>query len=116
MRLKVIVPVLVLGFASAVLMRLGDRSRVENPALEESSTSLPTNNTAEAETDLHRLDEHKPSPANQTKVAAEESHGEYVTRRTAELMDLAMSDDSTSLNTILSELNNSDIEIREAAI
>lgn len=48
--------------------------------------------------------------------SAEEAHAEYVTQRTSELMDLAMNDDSDSLNTILSELTNRDPEVRKAAV
>ena len=45
-----------------------------------------------------------------------EAHEEFVNRRTAELMDLAMTEDSSSLTVILSELNNPDPEIRAAAV
>jgi hypothetical protein len=48
--------------------------------------------------------------------SGEESHEEYISRRTAELMDLGMSDDSASLSSILSELNNPEAEIRDAAV
>ncbi len=43
-------------------------------------------------------------------------HQTYVEKRTEELMDLAMSDDRSSLETILSELTNRDPEIRKAAL
>jgi hypothetical protein len=46
----------------------------------------------------------------------EAKHQAYVEARTAELMDLAMDDSPQSLNTILSELNNRDPEIRKAAV
>ena len=119
MRLKIIVPVLLLSVASLVVMLLGRPGR-RDAALHDSATSVAipiTNNTTEADPDADKVDEAKPSPTNQAGLAfAEESHGEHVSRRTAELMDLAMSDDSISLNTILSELNNPDAEIRQAAI
>jgi len=44
------------------------------------------------------------------------SHEDYVDKRVGELMDLAMNDDSASLNSILSELNNNDADIRKGAI
>jgi hypothetical protein len=46
----------------------------------------------------------------------EARHQAYVDARTAELMDLGMNDDSESLHTILSELNNRDPQIRKAAV
>jgi hypothetical protein len=120
MRLKVFVPVLLLCFACIVGMLLGHSGRDADTALEESSTTASTSTTKNAtaeDPDAKRIDEAKPPPTNQARLATdEESHGEYVSRRTAELMDLAMSDDSNSLNVILSELNNLDAEIREAAI
>jgi hypothetical protein len=44
------------------------------------------------------------------------NHAEYVSQRIDELNDLAMNDDSNSLNTILTELTNSDKQIREGAL
>ncbi len=44
------------------------------------------------------------------------SKEEYVEKRVGELMDLGMSDDPQALKTILSELKNSEPEIRKAAI
>jgi hypothetical protein len=44
------------------------------------------------------------------------NHESYIARRVAELQDLAMENDSASLNIILSELTNRDREIRSAAI
>jgi hypothetical protein len=52
------------------------------------------------------------SPAD----SPEAKHQAYVEARGAELMDLGMNDDAQSLNTILSELNNRDPEIRKAAV
>jgi hypothetical protein len=43
-------------------------------------------------------------------------HKAYVESRVNELMELAMNDDSSSLDTILSELTNRDPEIRKAAL
>jgi hypothetical protein len=48
--------------------------------------------------------------------STEAKHQAYVEARAAELMDLGMNDDAQSLNTILSELNNRDPEIRKAAV
>ena len=40
----------------------------------------------------------------------------YVARRVAEMQDMGMEDDSASLDMILSELNNGNPEIRQAAV
>ncbi len=48
--------------------------------------------------------------------SSEARHQAFVETRTAELMDLAMNDDRESLNTILSELNNRDPQVRKAAV
>jgi len=44
------------------------------------------------------------------------NHAAYVQERNAELMSLAMNNDSNSLNTIWSELSNADPEIRAGAL
>jgi len=54
------------------------------------------------------------APKDDTSALAQ--HQTYVEKRTEELMDLAMSDDRSSLETILSELTNRDPEIRKAAL
>jgi hypothetical protein len=46
----------------------------------------------------------------------EDRHRDAVENRTSELMELAMGDDTNDLHTILSELNNADPEIRQAAL
>jgi hypothetical protein len=48
--------------------------------------------------------------------STEDAHQAYVEKRTAELMDIAMTDDRANLDIILSELNNRDPEIRKAAL
>ena len=54
-------------------------------------------------------------PSADTTAPPQAEHEEYVSRRTAELTDLAMSDNPADLETILSELKNPDKEIRQAA-
>jgi HEAT repeats len=49
-------------------------------------------------------------------ASTEDAHQAYVEKRTGELMDIAMTDDRTNLDTILSELSNRDPEIRKAAL
>src|SRR5689334_15509892 len=47
-------------------------------------------------------------PDNKSTFASEDAHKAYVEQRSSQLMDLAMNDDRTSLDTILSELTNRD--------
>jgi HEAT repeat protein len=64
------------------------------------------------------------APATQTSPPASEpappdspaTHEQYVKKRTAELENLAMENDRSSLDTILSELDNRDPEIRKSAL
>jgi hypothetical protein len=44
------------------------------------------------------------------------NHADYVLQRRSELTELGMSDDPAALKTILSELNNQDLQIRQAAL
>jgi hypothetical protein len=44
------------------------------------------------------------------------THEEYVEQRVGELMDLGMTDDPEALKTLLTEIHNSDPEIRKAAV
>src|SRR5438552_1766238 len=52
----------------------------------------------------------------ETQTGEEEIRAQKVRQRIAELNDLAMNSDTNSLNTILSELTNSDKEIRKGAL
>lgn len=54
--------------------------------------------------------------ATVSSVIQETNHADYVRDRVAELMALAMNDDSNSLNMIWSELSNQDKEIRAGAL
>lgn len=56
------------------------------------------------------------SPQSGPNDAAKASHEAYVSTRVSELEDLAMDNDSSSLDVILSELTNADPEIRKAAL
>lgn len=47
---------------------------------------------------------------------SQDTHQAYVEQRTAELMDMAMTDERANLDSILSELSNRDPEIRKAAL
>jgi HEAT repeats len=58
----------------------------------------------------------KTGTQKEAQPATEEARQAYVEKRAAELMDIAMTDDRTNLDTILSELSNRDPEIRKAAL
>jgi hypothetical protein len=120
MRLKVIIPILLLAIATLVVIQQIRPGPGNDTTLHDSGNSvviLTTNAVTEANADVKGIDAKDPSPERPTGLStSEESHQDYVSRRTAELMDLAMSDDPASLNSILSELNNPDAEIRDAAV
>ena len=73
--------------------------------VQSSGTTTTTNIGSVAET----------APAAEADSAAKR-HQAYVEARSAELMDLGMTEDINSLGTILSELGNRDPSIRKAAI
>ena len=56
------------------------------------------------------------SPQTAPNDAAKGRHEDYVRRRISTLEDLAMDNDSSSLDVILSELTNADPQIRKAAL
>ncbi len=58
----------------------------------------------------------KPAAVTAAPAIQDTNHAEYVQERVAELMALAMNNDSNSLNTIWSELSNPDREIRAGAL
>jgi hypothetical protein len=57
-----------------------------------------------------------PVSGTDTNALSDETHVEYVSQRVRELMILGMQSDIVSRDTILSELRNSDREIRKAAV
>jgi HEAT repeat protein len=57
-----------------------------------------------------------PEPDQPAAESAGAKHEAYVAERVAQLQDLAMENDSPSLDTILAELTNRDPEIRKAAL
>jgi hypothetical protein len=123
MRPKVIIVVLAAGFlafGSLLAIRQGSNHSTKN------SESTPISSAKDQPNDV-------PAPASQTaestvsapasspasdqpKDSGEDAHRTYVEQRSEQLMDLAMNDDRTSLDTILSELTNRDPEIRKAAL
>jgi len=129
MRPKIVISILTLGlFAFGTLFAIrhsADRSiRVSEPGPTASPTAQPSDTVA---TDTVATEKVQPVPeaaAAPTKTGAqpkaqpttEADQQAYVEKRSAELMDIAMTDDRANLDIILSELSNRDPEIRKAAL
>ena len=126
MRLKVLIPVLILSAVilaviflahpgrRASLLTAMDSVAKNSITAQNGEVELTTSNsqpTAEAQFHASTNAEWKTE-----WPSAQERQEEYVASRIVELLDLAMSDDTNSLYQILSELNNRDSRIREAAI
>ncbi len=119
MRLKIAVPVLLLCLLCLVMMFYARprQQDVPSPAAGAVETSTNADSQAVASAPPARRVRATTPPVTQTDpVIEKETHEQFVTRRISELMDLAMTDDSNSLRTILAELSNPDAEIREAAV
>jgi len=126
MRPKIVIIVVTLGlFVFGTLFALRqttERStRNSEPQSTPSNTTQPNDTLASAK--AQPVTERAAAPpgsgtpsATNSTASAEDAHQAYVEQRTAELMDIAMTDDRANLDTILSELNNRDPEIRKAAL
>jgi HEAT repeat protein len=120
MRPKIVITVLTLGlFVFGTLFAIrqsADRSTTRSELQPTpSSTTLPGNTVA--------AEKVQPAPQAATlpsksvaQPATEDTHQAYIEKRSAELMDMAMTDERTNLDTILSEISNRDPEIRKAAL
>jgi len=120
MRLKVIIPILLIIVAALATIQLTRPGPGKGTILQDSANSIAipiTDAVTEATSDSNGVDVKEPLLERQAGLSSgEESHEEYISRRTAELMDLGMSDDPASLSSILSELNNPEAKIRGAAV
>jgi HEAT repeats len=118
MRPKVVITILLLSLAGLLVILF------TRPSRDKSQSASPHGQTASPaisvrETEASRRGDKRTAQASISQTDptfAAETHEDYVTRRVAELMDLAMSDDHGSLYSILSELSNGDPQIREAAV
>jgi HEAT repeat protein len=124
MRPKIVITVVTLGlfiFGTLFAIRQSaDRStRISEPQTTASSTPQ-SGNTVAIEKVQPVPDAAAAAPKTRTQPeaqpATEDARQAYVEKRSAELMDIAMTDDRTNLDTILSELSNRDPEIRKAAL
>jgi hypothetical protein len=112
--------VLLLG--ALFLFRQGNRA---SPDLQTSQALAEAGNTEVGVSDSRSKVPEQTNPpgalAARNSVPSDEDsptakHTAYVESRVDELMELAMNDDSSSLDTILSELTNRDPEIRKGAL
>jgi hypothetical protein len=119
-KVVVIVAALALFALSSVFVvrhRANAPSNISDPQPKNFETGQPSNATAsrksQSATDLSVA---STNYGTQPVAAPEDAHQAYVDQRSAQLMDLAMTDDRGNLDTILSELSNRDPEIRKAAL
>src|SRR4029077_11527069 len=109
----------VLGTLFAIRNTTDRSTRISEPKPTASATTQPSDTVASGKTE--------PAPAiaapknatqseTQPTNSSEDAHQAYVEQRSAQLMDIAMTDDRANLDTILSELSNRDPEIRKAAL
>jgi len=124
MRPKIVIIVLALGlfvFGTLFAVRQSaDRSTGKSDLQPTaSSTTQPGNNVAtEKVQPVPEAAAVPPKSGTQpaAQPATEDAHEAYVEKRSAELMDIAMTDERTNLDIILSEISNRDPEIRKAAL
>ena len=125
MRPKIAVIVITLGlfvFGTLFAVRqYADRSTRTPEPQETISTSTQPRDTLAAKAEPVAERAAAPSgsgtaPESNSTTPTEDSHQAYVEKRTAELMDIAMTDERANLDIILSELSNRDPEIRKAAL
>ena len=120
MRRSVVIPVILLAAAAllAIYFARSDRgqSRAAFPPAETVASPMAATPAAAANrTAVRHRTEGKAATQTDNSID-QETQAEFVSKRVAELMDLAMTDDTNSLDSILAELNNNNAEIREAAV
>jgi len=118
MRLKIVIPVIVLGLIVFLIFQSArPRESVAgfHPALAKAASPRSKPEISPRRNSAGRAAVFEDSAVAPNEIS-EEIRSQQVADRVAELMDLAMSDDASSLDTILSELNNSDPRLREAAV
>lgn len=118
MRPKMVILILLFSVAGLLAILFARPSRDKSQTASPDAKAAPPTIPAPETTTVIRANNSPAQPAiSQIDHAfSPETHEDYVARRVAELMDLAMTDDNSSLYSILSELNNRDPQIREAAV
>jgi hypothetical protein len=121
MRPKTVILVVTLGLLVFGALFAIRQTAVRSASISETAPSLTQSTDAMAPA-ISQLEPTVPLAKNSTlaevqpTTSSEDAHKSYVDQRSAELMDMAMTDDRASLDTILSELTNRDPEIRKAAL
>jgi hypothetical protein len=132
MRGRLVIGVLLLGVASlAVWFLAGQKpaglTDLQAPPSTDQSADAGTPNTspgAEPPNETPKESASAPPVAKEATSGSDDlmtetpeaKHEAYVAKRVAELQDLGMENDAASLDTILSELDNADPSIRQAAV
>lgn len=118
MRLKIVIPILLLGIAGVLVMiwNHGPPQIPAPPAVVAAAAAPPISHSIAAAPPAPPVEPAASPAAQAVPIRAPETPADYVARRINELMDLAMSDNPASLDTILSELNNPNPDIRAAAV
>jgi len=124
MRPKVFIIVVALGLFTLgslfVIRQSNDRyaKTQESPATAP-GTNLPRETLASTNLPVVEADvaaQSRIQTATMPSDSSEDAQKAYVEQRSAQLLEMAMTDDRTSLDSILSELANRDPEIRKAAL
>ena len=119
MRAKVVIAALLLGvglLGIVIWLNRNSQSRATTPAAVADRASPKSTPRSK---ELKQPEQQSPAPNStqpKNEAGEEEIRTEKVRQRIAELNDLAMNNDTNSLNTILSELTNPDVEIRKGAL
>lgn len=125
MRPKIVIAVVTLGalaLAALFCVRQTSNASAKNSQPQPISAIAPQSNAISAVAVTQAVEQtavpakkRVQAEARQT-TSSEDAHKDYVEQRSSQLMELAMTDDPASLETILSELTNRDPEIRKAAL
>ncbi len=132
MRPKLVIAVLIVGAAATTAWLLSGRraaepTDIEAPPAVGQTPDLRAEDTSPGGEQAAGAPAEPPAPAVEVKEGVtnpdpamvgtpEAQQEDNVAKRVAELQDLGMEDDPASLETILSELNNGDPSIRQAAV
>jgi hypothetical protein len=116
MRPKIVITVLLLALGLLAIAAIISKKLTPTPAKPVVTESSPPSTPAPARTETVAFQNPPPPPPQPVvQVQPQTNHDDYVRQRSDELADLAMNDDTNSLNTILSEVTNPDPQIRQAA-
>ena len=116
MRPKIVVTVLLIAFGLLAIAAIISKKLTPTPAKPVVAESSPPSAPSPAHVETLAFQNPAPPPPPPIiQIQPQTNHEDYVRQRSDELAELAMNDDTNSLNTILSELTNPDARIRQAA-